>query len=183
MNRREFAAAVAAASLFPALTQAAGKPKATIAVSVLTLANPFFKDLADAIAAEAKARGMDTLVTSGEFDVARQLNQVADFIVRKVDAIVLCPCDSKAIGTAIAQANRAGIPVFTADIASLAPGAKVVGHVAEGVVTAESAYHLAERLGVDLPICGEVYRVLFEQKPVSDAIRAVLGGGLDQHKP
>ncbi len=130
MNRREFAAAVAAASLFPALAHAAGKPKATIAVSVLTLANPFFKDLADAIAAEAKARGMDTLVTSGEFDVARQLNQVADFIVRKVDAIVLCPCDSKAIGTAIAQANRAGIPVFTADIASLAAGAKVVGHVA-----------------------------------------------------
>ncbi|HEY5377589.1 MAG TPA: NAD(P)H-dependent glycerol-3-phosphate dehydrogenase [Polyangiaceae bacterium] len=49
-----------------------------------------------------------------------------------------------------------------------------LGHVAEGVVTADSAYHLAERLAVDLPICGEVYRVLFEQKPVSDAVRAVL---------
>ena len=49
-----------------------------------------------------------------------------------------------------------------------------LGHVAEGVVTADSAYHLAERLGVDLPICGEVYRVLFEQKPVSEAVRAVL---------
>ena len=49
-----------------------------------------------------------------------------------------------------------------------------LGHVAEGVVTADSAYHLAERLDVDLPICSEVYRVLFEQKPVSDAVRAVL---------
>ncbi|HEY3666235.1 MAG TPA: glycerol-3-phosphate dehydrogenase, partial [Polyangiaceae bacterium] len=49
-----------------------------------------------------------------------------------------------------------------------------LGHVAEGVVTADSAYHLAQRLGVDLPICGEVYRVLFEQKPVSEAVRAVL---------
>ncbi|HEX3855034.1 MAG TPA: NAD(P)H-dependent glycerol-3-phosphate dehydrogenase, partial [Polyangiaceae bacterium] len=49
-----------------------------------------------------------------------------------------------------------------------------LGHVAEGVVTADSAYHLAERLAVELPICGEVYRVLFEQKPVSDAVRAVL---------
>jgi glycerol-3-phosphate dehydrogenase (NAD(P)+) len=49
-----------------------------------------------------------------------------------------------------------------------------LGHVAEGVVTAESAYHLAERLSVDLPISGEVYRVLFEQKPVPDAVRAVL---------
>jgi glycerol-3-phosphate dehydrogenase (NAD(P)+) len=49
-----------------------------------------------------------------------------------------------------------------------------LGHVAEGVVTADSAFHLARRLGVDLPISSEVYRVLFEQKPVSEAVRAVL---------
>ncbi len=49
-----------------------------------------------------------------------------------------------------------------------------LGHVAEGVVTADSAYHLAQRLAVELPISGEVYRVLFEQKPVSEAVRAVL---------
>ncbi|HEX3775390.1 MAG TPA: NAD(P)H-dependent glycerol-3-phosphate dehydrogenase [Polyangiaceae bacterium] len=49
-----------------------------------------------------------------------------------------------------------------------------LGHVAEGVITAESAYHLAARLGVDLPISSEVYRVLFEDKPVSEAVRAVL---------
>jgi ribose transport system substrate-binding protein len=50
--------------------------------------------------------------------------------VRKVAAIVLTPCDSKAIGPAIQEANAAGIPVFTADIACLAPGAKVVSHIA-----------------------------------------------------
>jgi glycerol-3-phosphate dehydrogenase len=33
---------------------------------------------------------------------------------------------------------------------------------------------LAARLGVDLPISSEVYRVLFEDKPVLDAVRAVL---------
>ena len=49
-----------------------------------------------------------------------------------------------------------------------------LGHVAEGVVTADSAFHLAQRLGVELPISSEVYRVLFENKPVSDAVRAVL---------
>ena len=46
--------------------------------------------------------------------------------------------------------------------------------LAAGMITADSAYHLAERLGVDLPISGEVYRVLFEQKPVNEAVRAVL---------
>ncbi len=49
-----------------------------------------------------------------------------------------------------------------------------LGHVAEGVVTADSAFHLAERAAVDLPICSEVYRVLFEHKPVREAVRAVL---------
>jgi len=50
--------------------------------------------------------------------------------VQKVNAIIVCPCDSRSIGTAIASANEAGIPVFTADIACLAPGAKVVSHIA-----------------------------------------------------
>jgi ribose transport system substrate-binding protein len=106
------------------------KPKAVIGVSLLTMTNPFFRDLGEAMKAEAAKHGMEVLLTSGEFDAAKQRNQVADFIVRRVDAIVLSPCDSKAVGTAIGEANRAGIPVFTVDIACLAPGVKVVSHVA-----------------------------------------------------
>jgi glycerol-3-phosphate dehydrogenase (NAD(P)+) len=49
-----------------------------------------------------------------------------------------------------------------------------LGHVAEGVPTAEAAMRLSERLGVELPISSEVYRVLFEDKPVLDAVRDVL---------
>jgi glycerol-3-phosphate dehydrogenase (NAD(P)+) len=49
-----------------------------------------------------------------------------------------------------------------------------LGHVAEGVPTAEAAVRLADELGVDLPISAEVYRVLFERKPVLDAVRDVL---------
>jgi glycerol-3-phosphate dehydrogenase (NAD(P)+) len=51
---------------------------------------------------------------------------------------------------------------------------KKIGHVAEGVTTAESAYHLAQKLSVDLPISSEVYRVLYDNKPVSEAVRDVL---------
>lgn len=104
--------------------------KGVIGLSVLTLTNPFFKDIGDSLAQEARQHGYTVSVVSGEFDVARQQNQVKDFIIRKVAAIVLTPCDSKAIGTAIQEANDAGIPVFTADIACLAPGVKVVTHVA-----------------------------------------------------
>lgn len=104
--------------------------KGTIGLSVLTLANPFFKEIADHMTAEAQKSGFQVITVSGDFDVARQQNQIKDFIVKKVSAIVLTPCDSKAIGPAIQEANEAGIPVFTADIACLAPGAKVVSHVA-----------------------------------------------------
>lgn len=105
-------------------------PRGTIGLSVLTLTNPFFKVIADTMREEAAREGFEVLAVSGEFDVARQQNQVKDFIVRKVSAIVLTPCDSKAIGPAIREANEAGIPVFTADIGSLDPGARVVAHVA-----------------------------------------------------
>jgi ribose transport system substrate-binding protein len=106
------------------------RPKGSIGLSVLTMTNPFFKTIADSMIAEARKHGYDVFVTSGEFDVAKQQNQVKDFIVKRVVAIVLCPCNSKAIGPAIQEANEAGIPVFTADIACLALGARVVSHIA-----------------------------------------------------
>jgi len=109
---------------------AAPKKKAVIGVSLLTMTNPFFRELGDAMKDEAAKHQMEGILTAGEFDPAKQHHQVSDFITRRVDAIVLSPCDSKSIGTAIAEANQAGIPVFTVDIAALALGAKVVSHVA-----------------------------------------------------
>jgi len=106
------------------------KVKGVIGVSVLTLTNPFFKVIGDTIRSEAAKHGYDVVVVSGEFDVVKQQNQVKDFIVKRVAAIVLCPCESRSIGPAIKEANTAGIPVFTADIASLADDAQVVSHIA-----------------------------------------------------
>jgi ribose transport system substrate-binding protein len=69
-------------------------------------------------------------VQAGEFDVARQKDQIEGFLVRKVAALVVSPCDSRSIGTAVKAANDAGVPVFTSDIAVLAEGAQVVSHIA-----------------------------------------------------
>ncbi|MHC4503723.1 MAG: substrate-binding domain-containing protein [Planctomycetota bacterium] len=114
-----------------------GKPKGggdtdagAIGLSVLTMTNPFFKEIAEAVTDEAGKSGFKVTVTSAEFDPAKQRTQVKNFIVQGVNAIILTPADSKAVGTAIREANDAGIPVFTADIASLAEGAKVVSHIA-----------------------------------------------------
>jgi ribose transport system substrate-binding protein len=106
------------------------QPKLTIGVSLLTRTHPFYQELEAGLKDAADSAGYQLLVTAGEFDVAKQKDQIQDFIVRKVDAIIVSPCDSKSIGTAIKAANDAGIPVFTADIACLAEGVKVVSHVA-----------------------------------------------------
>ena len=104
--------------------------KGTVGVSVLTMTNPFFRVIGDNLTAELKKAGYRTVVVAGEFDVAKQNQQVRDFITAGHAAIVLCPCNSRAIGPVIEEANKKGIPVFTADIACLAEGAKVVSHIA-----------------------------------------------------
>jgi glycerol-3-phosphate dehydrogenase (NAD(P)+) len=45
-----------------------------------------------------------------------------------------------------------------------------LGHVAEGVNTTKSAHDLGRKLGVELPITEEVYRVLYEDKPAKQAL-------------
>ena len=104
--------------------------KGTIGFSTLTLTNPFFKIIADTMTAEAKKYGYEVVVVSGDQDVNRQTAQIEDFIVKGVSAIVLNPCDSKAVGTAIRKANDAGIPVFTNDIKYDGTEGRVECHIA-----------------------------------------------------
>jgi ribose transport system substrate-binding protein len=120
-----------------------------IGISVLTMTNPFFKEIADVFKAEMEKHRYEVIVVDGEKDLAKQRNQVQDFVVQKVSAIVLCPCKSKGIGSAIQQANKAGIPVFTADIACLDEEARVVTHVATDNYTGgkQAAQAMIEALG------------------------------------
>ena len=116
----------------PPAVQTADTPKArgTIGVSLLTLDNPFFKVIGDEIASEGKKQGYEALVVSGDKDVAKQSNQIKDFIVKKVAAIVLSPCDSKSIVPVIQEANAAGIPVITVDVPCSEPGVKLLTQIA-----------------------------------------------------
>jgi glycerol-3-phosphate dehydrogenase (NAD(P)+) len=46
--------------------------------------------------------------------------------------------------------------------------------VAEGVETARSAYALSQKIGIEMPITTEVYKALFEGKPVKEAARDLM---------
>lgn len=107
-----------------------GDSDAVIGVSVLTCDNPFFNELAGAIEKEAAKHNYDVIIVDGAEDPVKQDQQVDDFITKQVDAIILCPCDCRAVGATIAKANRADISVFTADLTSLSDQGEVVCHVA-----------------------------------------------------
>jgi len=100
-----------------------------IGVTTLTHQHLFYQDFEKGLAEEAKKWNDEVEIVRAEFDPKIQAKQVEDFIAKKVDALVICPCDSLAIGKSIAKANEAGIPVFTADIANSSKEGKVISHI------------------------------------------------------
>jgi ribose transport system substrate-binding protein len=146
----------------PYEAEAPAKTKGTIGVTLLALQNPFFKVIGDTITTEAEKVGYDTIVLSADNDVARQSNQVKDFIVKKVSAIVLSPCESRSVVPVIQEANAAGIPVLTVDIPCNEPGVKLLTQVATDNYGGgkEAARAMIEALG---PEGGKVAILHFKQ--------------------
>ena len=99
-----------------------------VGVTLLTQAHVFYQDLQKGMEAAADSLGMDLHIVAGEWDLARQTSQVENFITQKMNAIIIAPVDSRGIVSAIEEANHAGIPVFTVDIA--AAGGQVTSHIA-----------------------------------------------------
>lgn len=138
MSKRPFrplarAALPAAAVLLAALAVGGCAKKAVttrpqVGVTLLTEAHVFYQGLKRGMQRAADSLGLDLHVVAGEWDLARQTSQVENFITQKMDAIIIAPVDSRGIVSAVEEANRAGIPVFTADIA--AAGGDVTAHVA-----------------------------------------------------
>jgi len=108
-----------------------GQPASTrpvIGATLLTGTHAFYKDLEAGMREAAAAKGYDLTVVACEMDPAKQASQIEDFVAQRVRALIVAPCDSSAVVPALAGPERAGIPVFTVDIA--AHGGKVVSHVA-----------------------------------------------------
>ncbi len=57
---------------------------------------------------------------------------------------------------------------------TLAEISATMDHVSEGVPTTASARELAVRLGVEMPITAQIHRVLFEGRPVPEAIEELM---------
>jgi ribose transport system substrate-binding protein len=101
-----------------------------IGVSIQNREAQFYQDMENGMRSEAAKHGYTVTVVDASRDNSKQQSQVEDFISQKVAAIVLTPYDSQAIGSAIVEANKANIPVFTADIANTSRDGVVVAHIA-----------------------------------------------------
>src|SRR5438093_8033833 len=117
-----------------------------IGVSLLTKEHVFYRDLERGLREAARKNGFELIINSGDWDLAKHQAQIENYIVQKVDAIIVCPVDSKGIGPAIQKANAAGIPVFTADIK--AEGGRIVSQIASDNVEGGrlAAQHMAKLL-------------------------------------
>ncbi len=50
-----------------------------------------------------------------------------------------------------------------------------IQQVVEGVLAARAVHEVADRLSVDMPICLELYRILYEGRPPREAVSALMG--------
>ena len=58
---------------------------------------------------------------------------------------------------------------------SAAAAQRAIGQVVEGVGAARAVQAVALAHGVDMPICQEVYEIIYHDKPVRDAVQALMG--------
>ncbi|MDQ7777955.1 sugar ABC transporter substrate-binding protein [Paracoccus aminovorans] len=84
---------------------------AKIGVAMTSFDNPFLTILLNGIKAEAQKDGAELLLEDAQLDVARQQNQVQNFIANGVDAIIVNAVDGAATPAMTQMAEAAGVPL------------------------------------------------------------------------
>jgi len=73
----------------------------------------FFSVMRRGIDKAAEDYDLDIIYADAEWDAGKQLSQVENFIVKKVDAIMLCAADNMALLPAVKLCNDANIPLIS----------------------------------------------------------------------
>jgi len=89
----------------------------TFGWSVYDLANPFFVPMDEGVKAKAAELGIKLLPThDNKSNATEMISGVTALINQGIDALVISPFSPEAMGTVMALANDAGIPVVVVDI-------------------------------------------------------------------
>ncbi|MBX3744859.1 MAG: sugar ABC transporter substrate-binding protein [Verrucomicrobiae bacterium] len=121
-----------------------GRPL-TIGVAFETLQTEYWIAGYEAIKAECARRGFRVIEAVADNDANRQLQQVRNFITRKVDGIILVPKDASTCIPMIRAANAANIPIVLFNRPAGRSDAKSVAVVADNfALTRETVAYLIE---------------------------------------
>jgi ABC-type sugar transport system substrate-binding protein len=89
----------------------------TVALVPKSIGHPYWTSCEVGANKAGKDLGIKIIFTAPtEEDVAKQIAVIEDLIARKVDAIIISPVDSKAIGPVIDKGQSRGVAMFTWDI-------------------------------------------------------------------
>jgi len=106
---------VVALALFTSV--AGARDLKSIGVTIGSLGNPYFVALTQGVEKEAKSinPSVKVVAVSADYDFAKQVNQIDNFIAAGTDLILLNAVDPKVIGAAVKKAQAAGVIVIAVD--------------------------------------------------------------------
>lgn len=117
----------------------------TVGVSFETLQTEYWVAGFEAIKDELKKRNIRVLEAIADGDANRQLEQVNNFIARRVDGIIAVPKDAKTIIPMIKAANAANVPIVLYNRPADKSEARAVAVVADNfVITKATVEHMCE---------------------------------------
>lgn len=132
---RLWAASVAALLLVLSMSGVGSAPAAhgaahrfTIGSMIWNTTIPFYTNLIKGEQDAVKKYGMTVIIRNGEADLAKEIAVVQQFVVQKLDLILVSPSNPEGIVPAVKQANAAGIPVIEVN-STVGKGAKTVTYV------------------------------------------------------
>lgn len=118
----------------------------TVGVAFETLQTEYWVASRNGIQAELRNRGIRMLEAIADGDANRQLEQVRNFITRKVDGIIVVPKDGDTVIPMIRHANRAGVPIVLFNRPAAPSDTRSVAVVADNVaITRDTVAYLARK--------------------------------------
>ncbi|MEA4897023.1 MAG: sugar ABC transporter substrate-binding protein [Christensenellaceae bacterium] len=112
---KKFPALVLAVVLILGIGSVAMAEGKVFGYTCMTMNNPFFIVLEKAIREKVEAQGDELITVDPSMDVALQISQVEDLIVRGIDGIFLNPVDWEGITPALDELNKENIPIINFD--------------------------------------------------------------------
>jgi ribose transport system substrate-binding protein len=102
----------AAAPVSPGTPASAGKTF-RLGCTIPTFGHPFFVAMKKGLDEQAAGDGAGISIVDGEDQTSKQVTAIDNFLVQKVDAIILCPTESKNLVNSVKKANGENVPVIT----------------------------------------------------------------------